>query len=253
MYLVYNKFMINEKLQKVLIVLAAVLAVFVAVKAYNGFLEGKYIGKEFAPTSTISVSATGEVFAKPDIAQISLSVIKEAKTVIDAQKQNSEAINKITKFLKDSGVEDKDIKTTGYNIYPLYDYIEKQGRVFRGYEVRQSLEVKIRKIDDAGKILAGAAEAGANEVSGLSFKVDDEEVLKREARKQAIDKAKEKAGQLAKDLNINLLRLVNFSESGDAPIYMMRAEGTGGGAVAPEIPTGENKISISVNLTYEIR
>jgi uncharacterized protein YggE len=246
--------MFDEKFKKIIGVFAVVLALYVMILTYNEFLKSKYTGKEFAPTSTISVNATGEVFAKPDIATVSLSVVKEARAVVDAQKQNTEAINKITKFLKDSGVEDKDLKTTGYNIYPLYDYLEKQGRVFKGYEVRQSLEVKIRKIDEAGKILSGAAEAGANEVSGLSFKIDDEEALKRVARKQAIDKAKEKAEQLAKDLNIDLLRLVNFSESGDMPMYMTaKAEGIGMGGSAPEIPTGENKISVTVNLTYEIR
>jgi len=94
--------MIDKNLQKLLGIFLIILSFYVAIKAYNGFLEGKYIGKEIAPTNIIVVSATGEIFAKPDIAQISVSVVREAKTVVEAQNQNTEAINKIVKFLKDS-------------------------------------------------------------------------------------------------------------------------------------------------------
>jgi uncharacterized protein YggE len=249
--------MINEKLQKILIVLVVVLIFFVVVKAYNEFLEGKYIGKEIAPVNTINISATGEVFAKPDIAQISVSVVREEKTAVDAQNQNTEAMNKIVKFLKDSKIDDKDVKTTGYNIYPKYDYIERVGQVLKGYEVSQTLDVKVRKIDEAGKILSGAVERGANQVGGINLAIDNEDALKREARQKAITEAKRKANDLEKDLGVNLGRLVSFSESFGGypiPVYgMMKTEGVGGAASAPEIPTGENKISVSVSLTYEIR
>ncbi len=139
--------MLNENLQKTLVGVAVILGIFLAVEAYNGFQEGRYIGKDIMPTNTISVSGKGEVFVKPDIAKISVSVEKEAVSVTEAQNQATEAINKITFFLKESSVEDKDIKTTNYNIYPRYDWIEKAGRVFRGYVVSQTLEIKIRKID----------------------------------------------------------------------------------------------------------
>ena len=249
--------MFDEKFKKIISVFAIILSFYVVILAYNGFLEGKYIGKEIAPVNTINVSATGEIFAKPDIAQISVSVVREAKTAIDAQNQNTEAMNKIVKFLKDSKIDDKDIKTTGYNIYPKYDYIERVGQVLKGYEVSQTLDVKVRKIDEAGKILSGVVERGANQVGGINLAIDNEDALKREARQKAITEAKRKANDLEKDLGVNLGRLVSFSESfggGPVPLYgIMKAEGMGGAAVAPEIPTGENKINVSVNLTYEIR
>ena len=163
--------------------------------------------------NTISVSGTGEIFIKPDIAQISLSVEKEALSLVDAQDKATEKINKIISFLKESGIEEKDIKTTNYSIYPRYDYLEKEGRVFRGYTVNQTLEVKIRKIVEAGKILSGATLVGANQVGGINFTVEDEEAVKRQARQEAINDARTKARQLAKDLGIKLGHLVSFYES----------------------------------------
>ena len=252
----YHKKMCEGSFKKLLSIFVIILAVFVAVKAYNGIRESKYIGKEFSPNSSITVSGTGEVFAKPDIAQISVSVEEEAKDIVEAQSKNAESINKIMEYLRNSGVEDKDIKTTNYNIYPRYDYLENRGRVFRGYNITQSLEIKIRNLKDAGKILAGVTEMGANQVGGIFFVIDDQDAVKRDARDKALEKAKEKAKELAKDLDVKLGRILDFSESdGYTPIY--RAMGgemsLDKGFVAPEIPVGENKISITVNLTYEIK
>lgn len=253
--------MFNENLKPLIIIFSiflAVLVLFFAVKTFNEVQSGKYIGQDITPSSTISISGKGEVFVKPDIAKISVSVEKEAVSVTEAQNQATEAINKITSFLKESSVEDKDIKTTNYNIYPRYDWIEKTGRVFRGYVVSQTLEIKIRKIDKTGEILAGVTKAGANQVGGVSFTIDDEEAVKREARQKAINDAQTKAEQLAKDLGVKIVRLVNFSESGNGGIIMpykmeaMEATGMGGGG-EPEIPSGENTVTINVYLTYEIK
>ncbi len=240
----------------ILAVFLAVLVIFFAVKTINEARSGKYIGKDIASMNIVTVSGKGEVFVKPDIAKISVSVEKEAVSVLEAQNQATEAINKITAFLKESGVEDKDIKTTNYSIYPQYDYLEKTGRVFRGYIVDQTLEVKIRKIDEAGKILAGVTQAGANQVGGISFTIDDEEAAKRDARQKAIADAKTKAEQLAKDLGVKFGHLISFSENGGSypyPVYKSEALGMGGAEPAPAVPTGENTVTVNVSLTYEIK
>ena len=229
--------------------LIAVLIFYFGVKSFN---EMDNISDR---QNTISVTGKGEIFIKPDIAKISVSVEKEAVSIADVQKQATDAINKIVAFLKSSGIEDKDIKTTNYSIYPRYDYL-RTGQVFRGYVVSQTLDVKIRKIDDAGKILAGATSAGANQIGGVSFTVDNEEAVKQEARQKAIADAKEKARQLAKDLGIKIGRLTNFSESGNGDIimpYAMKSETLGTGGPEPEIPSGENKVTVTVNLTYQIK
>lgn len=228
---------------------------FFAVKVINEIKSGEYIGQGLSSVNTISVSGKGEIFIKPDIAKISVSVEKQAISVADAQNQATEVINKVVAFLKESGVEDKDIKTTNYNIYPRYDYLEKTGSVFRGYVVDQTLEAKIRKIDEAGKILAGVTQSCANQVGGISFTIDDEEGVKQEARQKAIADAKTKANQLAKDLSIKLGRLISFFESGNGGIIPLRMEASGLGAApaAPAVPTGENTVTVNISLTYEIK
>ena len=246
----------KEKIFKLLGVFLVVLTIFVGIKAYNEFKSGKYIGLDSDIKNTITVSAKGEIFVIPDIAKFSVSADKKADTAVEAQDLAAEAINKIMAFLRDSGVDEKDIKTTAYNIYPKYDYIRDKGRVFRGYEARQTIEIKIRKIADAGKILSGSVQAGADNVGEISFTLDDEDNAKREARQKAVAKAKEKAERLSDDLGVELVQLVSFSESGGRiPVYRpFKAGNFQEDMIAiPEVPMGGNKISVTVNLTYQIK
>lgn len=107
-------------------------------------------------------------------------------------------------------------------------------------------------------ILDGVVSAGANQVNGLSFEIDDPEGLKTEARKKAIEDAKKKANELEGEVGIRLGKIVNFSENTGGypiPIYMKTEidgrSGMGGGG--PDVPTGENEITVNVTLTYQIK
>ena len=215
--------------------------------------------------NTITVYATGEVYTKPDLTITTFSAITEAKTVAEALSENTEKMNDVISFVKAQGVEDKDLKTTSFNIYPRYEYqkIETEiypyppgKRVLVGYEVTQSLEVKIRDMTKIGDILQGATDAGANQVGDLQFTIDKEEEFEKQARKEAIEKAKAKAEELAFQLGVNLVKITNFSESSVAPYFYglekaAAPAGLGGGE-APQIETGENKIEVTVTITYEI-
>ena len=217
--------------------------------------------------NTITVSDSGEIYAKPDLALTTFSVITEAKTVAEAMSENTKKMNAVINSVKSQEVEDKDIKTTSFNIYPRYEYqrVETEiypyppgKRVLVGYEVTQSLEVKIRDMTKIGDIIEGATDAGANQVGDLQFTIDKQDELKKQARDQAIEKAKTKAKELASQLGIKLVRIVNFSEGVTMPYYdyvLKEAGGIGGGEVAPspQIETGENKIEVTVTITYEIR
>ena len=243
----------NSILISVFIVFLVSLIVWVSFDIQNKIKETE---------NTIIVSATGEVYASPDLALTTFSVISEAKTVAEAMSENTEKMNAIIDFIKDQGVESKDLKTTSFNIYPRYEWHEKaeippypQGqRVLVGYEVRQSLQVKMRDLAKIGDIIQGATEKGANQVNDLQFTIDNEDELKKQARDQAIEKAKTKAETLASQLEVKLGKVVEFSESGVFPrYYAMEEMAVGkGGAEAPQIETGENKIEVSVTITYEI-
>ena len=242
------------------------LIVWFGVDVANKLKEGKYIGRDIEALSTITVSGKGEVYAKPDLALVNFSVVIEKKTVAEAISENTKKMNAVIDSLKKQGVEDKDLKTTGFNIYPRYEHRRVEEieiypyppgkRVLVGYETTQSLEVKIRDMAKIGDIIQAATDAGANQVGDLEFTIDKQDELKAQARKEAIEKAKTKAKEMASQLGVKLVRITNFKEAGGAPIIspyplMERAEGLGG-AEAPQIETGENKIEVTVSITYEI-
>lgn len=267
-----NNELIEQKKKFIITVVAVgvVLSAFLLVKTLEEIKGFGLIGKDIPPQSTIVISGKGEIVVIPDTAQFSFSVISQASTVDGAQVSATKKINTALAALKNFGVEEKDIKTTGYNISPRYEY-SKVGvpctewgcppgkQVLVGYEVSQSISVKVRKIADAGKILSKLGETGVSDISGLTFSLDKEDATKDGAREKAITDAKTKAETLAKQLGVSLVRIVNFSESGNYPIYYaktMVADGRGGGpevAPTPDIPVGENTIISNVTITYEIR
>jgi len=200
-----------------------------------------------------------KITAIPDIAQISLGIQTEKWKVVDAQKENTEKLNEIVKELKGMDVEAEDIKTSNYSIYPRYDWNEGR-QILRGYQVNQTVSVKIRDLDIIGDVLDMAAQKGANQVGGLNFTIDEPEDLRQEARELALAKAREKAEALAKVADVKLGKLVSFNESvsGYAPRYYddyageAKAMGMGGGEAAPGIEVGSQEIIINVTVTYEV-
>ncbi|PIT90476.1 MAG: hypothetical protein COU22_01965, partial [Candidatus Komeilibacteria bacterium CG10_big_fil_rev_8_21_14_0_10_41_13] len=119
----------------------------------------------------ISFTAEGTAFIKPDIAQITLGVKTERQPkAVDAVKENTKMMNEIISVIKEQGVEEKDIKTTSYNLNPAYDYEPQSGRsVLRGYEIYQNVTVKIRDLDKIGAIIEASTGAGANQVGNINF------------------------------------------------------------------------------------
>jgi uncharacterized protein YggE len=208
----------------------------------------------------ITVSGTGEVYATPDVGLIDISVRTEGKDVATATSDNSEKMNNIMSFIKSSSVEDKDVKTTGFNINPLYAWEQKTGkRTLTGYEITQTINVKIRDLTKVGAIISGAAEKGANDVSSLSFIVDNDEQIKEDAKNLAIKDAQAKAKNLEKALGVKMVKIINFSENSYNPTYSYTSaykvldSEMGGGVTAPSIAAGQNKITSNVTITYVIK
>ena len=170
--------------------------------------------------NTIAVSGKGEVVVKPDIATVSFTVTEENLDVGVAQDTVNKTVAKIVDYIKTQGVNEKDIKTTGYNIYPRYNYVNataypyNQGtRVLAGYDVSQSIEVKIRDLTKAGKIVSGLGEFGVKDMSGLNFSVDKQDEITKQARDLAIADARADAEKIAKGLGVRLVKITSFSES----------------------------------------
>jgi len=251
-------------------VFVILLSVFVAVLSLNALKENMHIGKGDSYQSSVVVTGKGEVVAIPDIALLSFSVVEEGKTVADAQTKATKKINDSTAALKVMGIDDKDIKTTNYSANPKYDYVSPRvctsgycgsTPVLSGYEVNQTISVKIRKTADAGNVLTKIGDLGVTNISGPNLTIDDMDTVQAQAREKAIEDAQAKAKLLAKSLGVSLGKIVSFDDSLMRPYYYegagmdskMMNMSAGAPTGAPEIPVGENKVTSNVTITYEIK
>ncbi len=236
-------------------------------------------GNQRYDENTISVTGTAEVSGAPDIATFSFTVKETAKDAKTAQKTINEKVSKILAGLKDLGVDEKDIKTESYTIYPKYEWVKvKQAqkvapdgtvyypgdnnkRVQVGFDVSQNVRVKLRDLEKVSNALTLFANNGVDNLNGPQFRIDKPDELKEKARLEAIKKAKAKAKRLASDLGVKLGKIVSFndSSSGYQPVYrgvaMMKSAAPMAEdmAFAPELPAGEQDITSTVTITYKIK
>lgn len=257
-------------MRKVALVIGIMAIIALGAYAYSTIKQTKYM---YSGPTSISVVGVGEVFATPDIATFSFTVEAKEPDAVAAQNKSGEIMDAVLAYLKEAGVEARDIKTEYYNLMPQYEYDQvictqwgcppQRDPKLIGYQVSQSVTVKVRDTNKAGELVSGVGSKGAMNVSGLSFTIDDEEKLIAEAREKAITDAKEKAEVLAKNLDARIVRMNGYWEEQGGG-YPMPYYGMGGDMMKVEsaesdmgrpasIPTGENTITSRVNISYEIR
>lgn len=251
------------------------MGVIVVIVLLGSMVAGLWYVSSFAKSSTperrFQVQGEGKVVAVPNVAEVSFGVLTEGgKDLSKLQSNNSDKVNSMIAFLKDNGVETKDIKTSYYNISPRYQYFscpsvplgESEFRPcppseITGYSINQTITVKIRDFNKAGEILSGVVDRGANNVSGPNFTVDDVVALQNHAREEAVKQAKEKAESMAKAGGFHLGKLLSISEGFYMPQPIYAAEGFGGAIIkesaVPVIEPGSQEITVNVTLTYEIK
>jgi uncharacterized protein len=249
------------------LVTGALVAAIIALGsyAYSSLKQTSEIG-----VNSINIIGKGEVTATPDVATFSFTVHAEAKDATEAQSTAAATMNPILAYLKEQGVEEKDIKTEGYNVSPKYSYNQKPcaygmycppgDPVQTGVEATQMVTVKVRKIDNAGNLLSGVGQKGATDISSLTMTVDDMDKIKLEARDKAIADARAQAEVLATKLGVHLGDIVSYYEdNGGMPEYYaggampMSAKADMAAPVAPTITTGEQKVTSQVTITYKIK
>lgn len=251
-----------EKLAALFLLVAAVFVAFLAVGAVrDAFSSRPPMG------NVITVEGTGKVTAVPDIARISFSISEDAKSVSDAQDTATNKVNAALALIKDLGVEDKDVKTTSYSVSPRYSRAQPcyngvcpdYTQTIIGYTVSQTVEVKVRDTAQVGEVLTRLGNTEVSNLYGPNFAIDDPEALQAEARDAAIKNAREQAKLLAKSLGVSLVRVTGYWENqGGYYPYETKAYGLGGAADSisapvPQVPTGEDEVSVSVSVSYEIR
>jgi uncharacterized protein YggE len=201
----------------------------------------------------VSVVGHGEVKGAPDTATVQIGVDTEAATAQEALAQNSAAAKAVQDQLTKLGIDAKDIQTNNFSINPNYG---ADGRQVIGYRVNNMVTVKIRQLDQAGTLLDQVVQAGANNIYGISFSVENPEALLEQARKAAIENAKTRATQLAGASGAAVGDVLVISENiGAQPIpmpMMARAEGAVAGQAAPVQP-GEQSFSVDVQVTFGLK
>ena len=145
----------------------------------------------------IAVEGVGTVLVKPDVVQATIGIQAHAPTVTEAQKGAADQSQKLTDALKKAGIKDDDIKTTNYSIGPNYIYANNQPPKLDGYTVSNQLTITIRDLSKAGEVLDAAGNAGATQISGITFTLDNNADALKRARAAAMDDARQRADQLA--------------------------------------------------------
>jgi uncharacterized protein len=246
-----NYFMTDGKLTS--------LALVAAVLIGGGFyLQGKKMEVRPLNPASISVSGEGKVTASPDIAELTFGVSTGRRaTAKDAMAMLERDMNAIFDAATEAGIAKEDIKTEQLSMNPSYDWTTN-GQVLRGFEASQSLRVKVRDLDKVGDVLSAATAAGANQVGGVTFTIDDPNALQEEARTEAIADAKKKAEALADSLGLNIKRITSYTENtgGWSPPIMYRAEemamdGAANQKAVP-VPGGTQDVVINATITYEL-
>ena len=206
--------------------------------------------------SGISVSGTGEVTGTPDTLTMSFGVRVVADTVADAVDRAAASAEAVIAALEGAGVDEADIQTANYSIYPRYDWRNNQ-EVLLGYEVSNSVVATIRDLDTAGTTIDAVTDAGGDDVtvSGVSFSIEDNDQLIEAAREVAWNDAMAKAEQLASLGGVSLGDPISISESfstsGPPIAYEEFAVGGADDAATPIVP-GEQQVTVSIQVVFGI-
>jgi len=206
-----------------------------------------------ASGTLLSVSAQAEARRVPDIARVSTGVVTQAADANGAMRANAEQMTQVIAAIRRAGIAERDIQTGGVNLNPQYRHAENQPPTITGYQASNTVNVTVRDMARLGPILDALVAVGANQINGPSFDVDDKDSAYDEARRGAIDKARQRANMYAETLGTRVRRIVSISEGGSVgpPMPMMamaRMEKYSDTPISP----GENVLSVNLDVVFEL-
>ena len=235
----------------------AVLALSLLAGAHIGAAQQIVPTTPPASTPGISVVGSGIVLAQPSTAHITLGVEVSDQSLANAQAAASQRMDAVVAKLKADGIPDTDIHTTSYNVSPQYDNAPNQNPTLRGYLVQNLVDVKTSNVGGLGALIDDMVSAGATRVYGISFQADDVESLKAQARDQAMQNARAKAEQLARDSGVALGKPISVEESDAGGVTPQRGVSfdAAPAAAAPTTPIqpGQLQVSTTVRVTWAIQ
>lgn len=228
-------------------------------------------------SALLSLTAEGRSNRTPDLAMFSAGVVTTGVTAAEALGANSRQMERVITALKRSGIADRDIQTSAISLSPRYNNPEAEAQAraretrqpyipatepprIIGYEARNSVQVRVRKLGEMGRIIDVLVAAGANEVNGPSFTLDDQKAALDEARTEAVAVGRERAELYAKAAGMRVVRLLSMTEGGGYyPVQQivvtgMRSGGYGAPPPPPPAPVspGELTLGASLSMQFEI-
>lgn len=203
---------------------------------------------------TVTVNGTGKVSAVPDMARVTTGVTTQAETAGEALTANTAAMTKLFEVLKEAKIEKRDIQTSNFNVSPVYER-DPQRRTNRvsGYRVSNQVNIRVRKIEELGDILDALVRAGSNQISGVSFDVENKSGIMDGARKLAVQDARNKAKTLCGEADVKVGKVLSISEGGGGgprPQPMMARFAAAEAAVP--VAAGEREFQAQVVVVFEI-
>ena len=203
----------------------------------------------------LDVSASGDVTRVPDLAIISAGVVTRSASASGAIQQAAARMARVREALRAAGIADRDIQTSNISLNPEYTYVNNQPPKLNGYTASNQLSVRFRDIANTGKILDALVSVGANQINGPNLTIEKPEAALDEARARAVAAGRARADLYARSLGLRVVRIVAVSESGGYAVpppmpVMMRAEAA---QADTKIDSGEQKLSVNLNMTFELQ
>ena len=201
-----------KQVSLILVIISTLLATAgVAVATENSQQASKTDDRK---VTRVMVSADSIVQAQPDTAIVILSVVTQAKQATEAQQQNATRSDAVVRALKNAVSAGSEVKTSGYSLQPQRVYKEGQPPAITGYEARNTVTVTLNELARLGTVIDAAGQAGANDISGITFTLKQDRQAKDRALSEATKEAMSKAQVIAQALGGKVSRVIEVQEDG---------------------------------------
>jgi uncharacterized protein YggE len=211
-----------------------------------------------SPTAdTLTVMGYGQARGNPDMATVTVGFTITDSDISKAVAESNDTTADITAAMKELGIEEVDIQTTGFNVWPedVWDQTTGQPTGEKRYHVDSTMQINIRTIDEVGKVLESALTNGANSIYGLNFGIQNTDDLADKARTAALKDARMRADAIAEGLGLVVGEVSSVADQSGGYIYpsfVGASMGVGGGGGEPPISQGQMAVSVSISVTYAI-
>ena len=204
------------------------------------------------PLPSITVTGTGEILVKPDIARINIGVVTQFESASEGVRQNNEAVEKLLKALDKYGIAESDIQTSNFSVAPQYNY-DRSGQAPRliGYTVTNQVRVAVHSIADLGSLLDEVVTAGANQINGVAFAINEAKSFEDTARRMAMADAHRKAEIYAQEAGVRIGSVLRVEEAGPVAIPQFGFNAVQEARAVPIAP-GQQAIRQQVRVTFAI-